>query len=532
MQPKFGDRSRNGLLQRSLRYDHMKFYLTTPIYYVNDRPHVGHAYTTIVADVLARYHRMKGDDVHFLTGTDENAQKNLTAAKTAGKHLPDYLDEMSAVWQSSWDELDISFDDFIRTTEKRHLQAVKKFFQAVYDHGDIYEAEYTGLYCDGCEAFLNEADLVDGKCDLHKRAPRQISEKNYFFRLTNYREALLDHYESHPEFIRPEKRRQEVISYVKNFMRDISISRPLDRVGCGIPLPIDKNHVIYVWFDALINYLSAAGFGEDEKKFKKWWPADIHLMAKDIIKFHCALWPAMLLSAGLPLPKQIWAHGFFTINGEKMSKSLGNVVDPVELNKIYGNDAIRYFLLKEIKFGEDGDFSLVRFKERYDNDLADELGNLAQRTLAMTEKYFNGVVPTYTKKSEGLDALCEIDIWRDYEKTMDNLAFETVLKLVWGVITNANQFIDKEKPWKLAAANKMTELADVLYNILETLRQLGWLLLPIMPDTAEKIWLQLGLDIGQERAQPLDQAKRWGGLKTGVKIARGLSLFPKNEPNL
>jgi len=505
----------------------MKYYLTTPIYYVNDRPHVGHAYTTIVADVLARYHRERGEEVLFLVGTDENAQKNLTAAKAAGKKLPDYLNEMSAIWARTWDELGISNDDFIRTTETRHQQAVNKFFKAVYERGDIYQGEYEGWYCDGCEAFKSEAELIEGQCEFHKKAPRKISEKNYFFRLTNYRQALLDYYEKNPDFIRPVKRRQEVTSYVKNFLTDFSISRPLSRVGCGLPLPIDQDQVVYVWFDALINYLTVAGYGSNDQKFKKWWPADLQLLGKDIIKFHCAWWPAMLMSAGLPLPQQLFAHGFFTINGDKMSKSLGNVIDPVELGKIYGNDALRYFLLREMKLGEDGDFSLNRLKERYDKDLANDLGNLLQRVLTMTEKYFFGAVPKPSAASEGLDELCEHDVWRDYQLAMDKLAFNEALDTIWQVICSANQLIDQAKPWVLAQENKLERLADVLYNLLETLRQIGWLLLPIMPETAEKIWQQLGLLPEQEKTKSLLKAQVWGGLPAGRRLAKGSSLFPK-----
>jgi methionyl-tRNA synthetase len=504
-----------------------KYYLTTAIAYANAEPHIGFALELVYADIIARYRRMIGDDVYFLTGTDEHGQKIYRAAKSAGITPKKFTDQISAKVKLLADRLNISNDDFIRTTEKRHLAAVKKFFQAVNDRGDIYEGEYTGLYCDGCEAFKGEDELTEGKCELHKKAPRQISEKNYFFRLTNYRQALLKHYEDNPDFIRPAKRRQEVISYVKNFLTDTSISRPLNRVGCGLPLPIDKKHVIYVWFDALINYLTAAGYGTDEDKFKKWWPADLHLLGKDIIKFHCALWPAMLMSAGLPLPKQIWAHGFFTINGEKMSKSLGNVVDPVELGKIYGHDALRYFLLREMKLGEDGDFSLNRLKERYDKDLANDLGNLLQRVLTMTEKYFFGAVPKPSAASEGLDELCEQDIWRDYHLAMDNLAFNEALDIIWQVIGSANQLIDKAKPWRLAQEKKLERLADVLYNLLETLRQLGWLLLPILPETAEKIWQQLGLQPTKEKTTSLSQAQIWGRLAPGTKIAKGNSLFPK-----
>ncbi len=506
-----------------------KFYLTTPAYYINDVPHIGHAYTTIVADVLARYHRLKGEEVLFLTGTDENSQKNLEAARRAGERdLKKYLDKMSARWQEVWDSLNISHDDFIRTTEKRHLTAVKKFFLKVYRRGDIYPGNYDGLYCDGCEAFVTESDLENGQCPAHHKTPRLIKEKNYFFRLTNYREALLEHLEKNPGFVQPEKRRHEIISYIKNFMTDISISR--QNFSCGIPLPNNKKHALYVWFDALINYLTAIGYGEKsvegKKKFKKWWPADLQLVGKDILKFHASLWPAMLLSAGLPLPKTIFSHGYFTLNGEKMSKTLGNVVDPVELAKMYGNDAIRFYLLTEIKFGEDGDFSLVRLKEKYQSKLANELGNLVNRVLAMTEQYEKGMVPKHSAATEGLDPLCEIDIWRDYEAAFEAYRFDEVVNIIWRVVNGANQLIDKEKPWAQAKnENVRGRLRDLLYNLLETLRQLGWLLMPLMPETAEKIWQKLGLS-AEEKEKSLEKAKIWGGLKTGIKIKKDQPLFP------
>jgi len=345
-----------------------KFYITTPIYYVNDIPHIGHAYTTIAADVLARYYRMKGKEVYFLTGTDENSQKNVEAAKKVkGEELKvksekeivaEYVNEMSAKWQETWDSLDITNDDFIRTTEPRHKKAVKKFFEAVFKNGDIYKGIYEGLYCPGCEAYVSEMDLENGKCPFHKIAPKKIKEENYFFRLKKYESKLLDYIEKNPDFIEPEARRNEVVNYISHHLEDISISRLSQE--WGIPVPIDKKQVIYVWFDALINYLTAVGYGTNEEKFNKWWPADLHLVGKDIIKFHCALWPAMLMSAGLPLPKKVFAHGFFTIGGQKISKSLGNVLDPVELVNKYGIDEVRYFLLREISFGEDGDISLKR----------------------------------------------------------------------------------------------------------------------------------------------------------------------------
>ena len=501
-----------------------KFYITTPIYYVNGLPHIGHAYTTLAADTIARYRRLKGDDVLFVTGTDENSQKNVEAAAQAGEtDVKKYLDEMSGRWKETWDELDITNDDFVRTTEERHAETVFAFFDKVNQRGDIYKGLYEGLYCDGCEAFLTDRDLIDGKCQFHLKEPRKISEENYFFRLTNYRGALLKHIEENPNFIRPEKRKSEVVNYI-NTLNDISISRP--NLKCGIPFPLDKTQGIYVWFDALINYLTAVGFGRDEAMYKKWWPADVHLMAKDILKFHAVIWPAMLLSANLPLPKTVYAHGFFTINGEKMSKSLGNVLDPVELATIYPLDAIRYFLLREIKFGEDGDFSLVHLKEHYNSDLANEFGNLLHRTLSMTEKYFAGVVPEHTGDAEGLDPLCEIDVWKDYEKAMDNYSFDEALSTVWKIIQQSNKLIEQEKPWQLAKENEK-RLKDVLYNLLESLRQIGWLLLPIMPETSEKIWLQLGLEVGQEKALSLEKAKVWGGLKAGTKINKGEPIFPR-----
>ncbi|MBI5732173.1 MAG: methionine--tRNA ligase [Candidatus Magasanikbacteria bacterium] len=502
-----------------------RFYLTTPIYYVNDLPHIGHAYTTFVADVIARYQRLKGNDVLFITGTDENSQKNAEAAAKAGEtDLQRYLDKMSARWQETWDELNISNNDFIRTTEKRHWETVRYFFDLDSKKGDIYKGEYEGLYCDDCEAFLTEKDLADGRCPFHQKAPRRIREENYFFRLTNYKEALLKQIEDNPGFIRPEKRKNEAVSYIENNLADFSISRP--GLKCGLPFPLDKNQRVYVWFDALINYLTAIGFGRDEKIYQKWWPADLHLMAKDIIKFHAVYWPAMLMSAGLPLPKTIFAHGFFTINGEKMSKSLGNVVDPVELSKIYPLDAVRYFLLREIKFGEDGDFSLVHLKEHYNNDLANEFGNLVQRVLVMAEKYCGRKVPTHSDKAEGLDPLCEIDVWRDWETIFNDYRFDEVLALIWQVIGEANKFIENEKPWKLAKNNK-ERLLDVIYNLLETLRQIAWLLLPIMPETSEKIWTQLGLDTAKEKSKELELARVWGGLESGAKIKKGEPIFPR-----
>lgn len=494
-----------------------KFYLTTPIYYVNDKPHIGHAYTTIAADIVARWHRANGRDAYFLTGTDENSQKNVEAAERAGeKDINKYLDKMSAEWQETWDSLGLINSDFIRTTEERHLKAVEKFFHKVNDRGDIYAGEYEGWYCAGCEAFVTESELVDGKCPVHQKKPEKIKEKNYFFRLTNYRQKLLNHIEKNPDFIQPGARRNEVISYVRDFMEDISISR--ESVKWGIKLPIDQSQVIYVWFDALINYISAVGYADDEKKFKKYWPADLHLVGKDIIKFHCALWPAMLMSAGLPLPKKIFAHGFFTVEGEKISKSLGNAIDPVDVANIYGLDAVRYYLMREISFGEDGAFSMDRLAERYNNDLANELGNLLNRVLGMTEKYFDGIVPKKTGE--------DIENWPVYSEAMNNLDFTRALDEAWEVIREANRFIDQEQPWQLAKVDQK-RLAAVMYILLETLRNIGWMLLPFMPRIAEEIWLQLGLDWQAEKEESFKKAIKWGGLKAGEKINKRGPLFPR-----
>jgi len=525
-----------------------KFYITTPIYYVNDKPHIGHAYTTIAADVLARYHRMKGEDVFFLTGTDENSQKNVLAAEKQGiKNIQKYIDEMSSRWQMTWDGLGFINNDFIRTTEERHKKGVKKFFEQVYKKGDIYKGIYEGFYCVGCEAFITKSDLIDGKCPIHKTEPKKIKEENYFFRASRYKNDLLKYIKKNPNFILPEERKNEIINYLKNHFEDISISR--QSVRWGIPLPIDKTQVIYVWFDALINYLTGIGYGWDEKKFKKYWPADLHLVGKDIIKFHCALWPAMLMSADIDLPKKVFAHGFFTINGEKISKSLGNVIDPLDLTNKYGIDTIRYFLLREIPFGEDGDFSLKRLEERYNGDLANGLGNLTRRILTLVEK--SGIQNlSYKEAVEGSSELILKQLkekinetWKIYEEALEKLEFHLVLEAIWELLTFCDNYLEKEKPWELVeelikgkeeiegGASKEKEIQDeleiILYNLVESLRQISWLIWPFMPETAELILEQLGiLDI--ERRKTFKEAKKWPEKWLG-KIKRGEPMFPRIE---
>ncbi len=499
------------------------FYITTPIYYVNGKPSIGHAYTTICCDVLARYHRMQGQQTFFLTGTDENSQKNVEAAQKAGRgdDVKGYIDEMAALWQQTFDSLGITFDRFIRTTEPDHLAAVEKFWKAVEAKGDIYLGEYEGLYCQGCEEFKKESDLTDDDlCPFHKTKPETIKEQNYFFRLTKYRDDLLAHIGKHPEFIMPESRRNEVVNYVRDFMTDVSISR--QSMKWGIPVPGDPSHRIYVWFDALINYLTGIGYAKDEEQFTLFWPEAHHMVGKDIIKFHCALWPAMLMSAEIPLPKQVFAHGFFTVNGEKMSKSLGNVVDPVEIANQYSNDVLRFFLCREIRLGEDGDFSHQRLEERYDGDLANEFGNLVHRVLSMTEKYFDGVIP---ERSNGHIA----SAWQAYHEAMETFALHDALEVCWKVIRESNQFIEQQQPWQLAKMGEKEMLGDTMYVLLETLRHIAWMLYPFMPDSSIELMKKLGLDVPEEFSQDFSSAWIWGELEPGGKIVKGDPLFPRRE---
>ncbi|KKR86170.1 MAG: Methionine-tRNA ligase [Candidatus Uhrbacteria bacterium GW2011_GWF2_41_16] len=501
------------------------FYVTTPIYYVNGKPSIGHAYTAIAADILARYHRMLGEDVLFQTGTDENSQKNIEAARAAGKEddVQGYLNEMAALWQRTFDSLGLTHTRFIRTTEADHLAAVKAFWKAVEAKGDIYQGTYEGLYCQGCEAFVTEADLVNRECPLHKKPPLQLKEKNYFFRLTRYQDALLEHIGKHPKFIQPESRRNEVLSYIRNFFSDVSISR--ETMKWGIQVPTDPSQRIYVWFDALINYISGVGYGTDEKQFNTWWPAQVHLVGKDIIKFHCALWPAMLMSAGLPLPETVFANGFWTVDGQKMSKSLGNVVDPVEMAEQYGNDPLRYFLMREIPFGSDGDFSEARLAGRYDGDLANEFGNLVHRVLSMTEKYTDSTVP---ERADGFLT----GVWPAYHLAMQECRLHDALEIAWNVVRQTNQFVDQQQPWTLAKMEEKKMLHETLYILLETLRHLAWMLFPFLPSASERLFEQLGLAVPKEFSQSFESAWVWGEMQPGSKIKKGEPLFPRREPSI
>ena len=445
-----------------------KFFVTTPIYYINDVPHIGHAYATFAADILARYHRAKGDKTFFLTGTDENSQKTVLAAEKSGKDINVYTEELASRWQETWKKLGISNDDFIRTTEPRHRKVVEEIFKKIAKNGDLYKGKYEGLYCIGHEAFLKEDDLdSQGLCPDHKTKPDHIAEENYFFKLSKYQEPLLKHCKENPTFVQPVERYNEVVKFIEGGLQDISVTRQTQK--WGIPAPNDPKQVIYVWFDALINYISA-----DPRK----WPADLHIIGKDILRFHAVIWPAMLLSAGYELPKKIFAHGFFTVDGQKISKSLGNAIDPIKIAEEYGNDVLRYFLFKEIPFGNDGDFSFERLKEVYNADLANGLGNLVARVAKLCETADINVA-----KEEKTVIDSSID------KFFENLKFQEALIYIWSKITKADHLIEKDKPWELIKKDNQ-RLKQVLTSLVTQIREIQTLLVPFLPDTAEKITKQ------------------------------------------
>ncbi|MEK7653332.1 MAG: methionine--tRNA ligase [Patescibacteria group bacterium] len=500
-----------------------KFYITTPIYYVNDKPHIGHAYTTIAADVLARYHRLAGDEVYFLTGTDEHGSKIAEAAQAAGKSPKEFCDENAAKFQMLWDRLDISHNQFIRTTDELHIKGVEKFLGRLKEAGAIYDGEYEGLYCQGCERFLTEKELVNGKCPDHLTAPQLIKEKNYFFKLKEYLSKVAKLIDEGKIKIMPESRRSEVLGLIKQGLDDFSVSR--ESVKWGIELPFDRKQVAYVWVDALINYISALGYDEDGEKFKKFWPADIHLMAKDIIKFHALYWPAMLIAAGLPAPKVVFAHGFFTVDGQKMSKSLGNTIDPDALIDSFGAEAIRYLLLSQFPFGQDGDIKAGNFSIQYNADLANGVGNFTSRVLSMAEKYLSasgggGVVPEkdYTFSDE------VAGIWRQYKEAMDRFQIDAAIEMIKKLNGFGDGYVERQKPWELAKTDP-EELKKVIYNLLEIARHLAIMLYPIMPETAERILSFLGQSDWKNRK--LAELKDWGGLEPGTKVEKGANLFPR-----
>lgn len=496
-----------------------KFYITTPIYYVNDRPHIGHAYTTIAADVLARYHRLDGDEVFFLTGTDEHGSKVAQSAEDSGKSPQEFVDENSAKFQLLWDRLDISNDDFIRTTADKHQRGVRTFIAKLKEVGAIYEGEYQGLYCVSCERFLTEKELADGKCPDHHLEPELIKEKNYFFKFKEYLPQVEKLIDSGGLKILPESRYKEVLGLIKQGLDDFSLSR--ESVKWGINLPFDESQVAYVWVDALLNYITALDYENNGEKFQKFWPADAHLMAKDIIKFHALYWPAMLIAAKIAAPKVVFAHGFFTVDGQKMGKSSGNAIDPDVLLDNFSSDAVRYLLLSQFPFGQDGDVKVGDFAIQYNSDLSNGIGNLVSRVLTMAEKYFTGLTPD--KDLEFSDEVA--GIWRQYNQAMKNFAIDQAIEIIKKLNAFCDGYVERQKPWQLAKEGKSEELAKVIYNLLEAIRHLSLMLYPVMPQTADKILISLGQS--DWKNYKLADLSDWGGLKLGTKISKGENLFPR-----